>query len=108
MAARRVERATAAANTRHDAQRNGRAEHETPSNYDQKRRDEAEAIRVANGGAPAQQRTYAVTASPAPTHDKARDDLLLLVIGKLRTLSVADLNEVNDLIDALTYPLRKQ
>jgi hypothetical protein len=33
---------------------------------------------------------------------------MILVISKLRPLSVSDLNEVNDLIDALTYPLRKQ
>lgn len=50
---------------------------------------------------------YAVPV-PTPTHESGRDDLLILVIGKLRTLSVADLNEVNEYLDALTYPLRKQ
>ena len=33
---------------------------------------------------------------------KERDDLLILIIGKLRGLSVDNLNEVNDRIDALT------
>jgi hypothetical protein len=78
----------------------------TPAEKKQAARDEAVAIRVANGGAPAQQRTYSAPATLSK--DTTRDDLLLLVIGKLRPLSVADLNEVNDLIDALTYPLRKQ
>jgi hypothetical protein len=30
---------------------------------------------------------------------KARDDLLLLIISKLRPLTTADLNQVNELID---------
>ena len=76
-------------------------------------RDKAVALRVANGGAPAQQRTYS---APVPTSaevearaaDNERDNLMILVISKLRPLSIADLNEVNELIDALTYPLRKQ
>jgi hypothetical protein len=75
-------------------------------------RKEAEAIRVSNGGAPAQQRTYAApTPTPAEVEaraaDNERDNLMILVISKLRPLSTADLNEVNELIDALTYPLRK-
>jgi hypothetical protein len=67
---------------------------------------------VANGGAPAQVRTYTAP-SPTPeeiaarTADKDRDNLMILVISKLRPLSITDLNEVNELIDALTYPLRK-
>ena len=67
-------------------------------------RNTAEAIRVANGGAPAQQRTYNVPAPVEPAYDKERGDLILLVISKLQPLSVADLNEVNELLDALTYP----
>jgi hypothetical protein len=74
----------------------------------QEARNEAVAIRVSNGGSPAQQRTCTPRALVPSPYDKARDDLLLLVISKLRPLSVADLNEVNELIDALTYPLRKQ
>jgi hypothetical protein len=70
-------------------------------------RKEAEVIRVANGGAPAQQRTYSAPAKVEVDHaDEARDNLMLLVISKLRPMSVADLNEMNDLADALTYPLR--
>jgi hypothetical protein len=85
---------------------------ETPAEEKREVRKEAEAIRVANGGAPAQQRTY-TTPSPTPEEvsaraaDNERDSLMILVISKLRPLPIADLNEVNELIDALTYPLRK-
>jgi hypothetical protein len=93
------------------AQRNGCDEPKTETNAEdiQERRNTAEAIRVANGGAPAQQRTYSAPAVPAtPAYDEKRDDLLLTISNKMRYLTRDDLNEVNDLIDALTYPLRQQ
>ena len=113
MAAKRSALASAAATARHDADRGGHdpQKNETKAEKLAEARKEAEAIRVANGGAPAQVRAprAPVPAAPAPvaTYDKERDDLMILVISKLRGLSVADLNEINDHIDALTYPLRK-
>jgi hypothetical protein len=110
MAARRSEQNRAA----QAAQVASRSRCETPNTKThaeklQEARNEAEAIRVANGGAPAQQRTYnAPAVVEAPTFDKERDNLILLIMNKLQPLSTADLNEVNGLIDALTYPLRKQ
>jgi hypothetical protein len=90
-AAKRSEQNRAAAQSRHDATRNDCASHETETKaeYDRKRRSEAEAIRVANGGSPAlsrcaaKQRTYSVPAVVAPSYDKERDDLLLLIYTKL-------------------------
>jgi hypothetical protein len=58
-------------------------ETETKAEKDRATRKDAEAIRVANGGAPAQVRAP-VPAAPAPvaTYDKERDDLMLLVISQ--------------------------
>lgn len=109
MAAKRVAQATAAAAAREASKSSDRGGQDqiTQAEKLEDRRKEAEAIRVANGGAPALVRpTPAVI--EAPKFDTARDNLMILVISKLRPLSTADLNEVNELIDALTYPLRKQ
>jgi hypothetical protein len=69
-------------------------------------RKEAAVIQVANGGAPVRTRTPATPAVVVPAFDQARDDLVVLVLSKIPSLSISDLNEVNELIDALTYPLR--
>jgi hypothetical protein len=68
-------------------QRNDCVDVATPAQKEQARRDNAEAIRVSNGGAPAQQRTYNVHA-PTPEEvsaraaDNERDNLMILVISK--------------------------
>jgi hypothetical protein len=80
MAAKRAEQ-NRAAGVASGTSRNGCDTFETKTNAEelQARRKEAEAIRVANGGAPAQVRAprAPVPAAPAPvaTYDKERDDL---------------------------------
>jgi hypothetical protein len=63
MAARRSELAAATNASRH---RNDCDDEKTvtQAEYDRERRKEAEAIRVANGGAPAQQRNYSCDGEP--------------------------------------------
>jgi hypothetical protein len=83
-----AKRAATAALSNSSRSHGGRETEETKTHAEklQEARKDAEAIRVANGGAPAQVRAARapVPAAPAPvaTYDKQRDDLMLLVISQ--------------------------
>lgn len=99
MAAKRAA-LTAATNAARD--HGGRDQEKIQSNAErfQSSRKEAETIRVANGGAPTLVRPTPVV----PTFDKERDAVMIRVLSKLPlVLTAADLTEVEELIDALTW-----